>query len=222
MVLVGISIFAYKIEDMKKYIYAAIAVCAIIAISTILTLSFKLKKLISENDRLQATNTAYNINLKQEKDKVAVYQMTIDELRNSNDSLLQVSQEVVKKKGVLKRDLEYIGYSTGVATKTDTIYLKKDSIVNIIRDSVSIDTTLSDKWYKLDIHLESPNQLVVSPTFKSESHISVYTKKEYKNKRSKIFFIRWFQKKVKVTYLMVEEMNPYIDVQKQKLIKVTK
>lgn len=207
---------------MKKYIYAIIIVCAAVALGTIVLLLYDVSKLKKENERLQQTNTAYNINLKNEKGKSAVYAMTIKELENSNDSLLKVAQKIARKQGAKKKATEYVGYTTGKASKTDTIYLKQDTIKDIVRDSVKIDTVISDLWYKLKVHLESPNQLVVSPEFKSERLVSVYTKKEYKNKRSKVFFIRWFQKKINVTYVSVEEKNPYIDVQQQKLVKVVK
>ena len=74
----------------------------------------------------------------------------------------------------------------------------------------------------LKVNVKSPNRLIIAPEFKSERHIIIYTKKEYKNKRSKIFFIRWFQNKINVAYITLEEKNPYIDVKQQKLVKIIK
>lgn len=132
-----------------------------------------------------------------------------------------------KQKNINTRKTDYIGYSVSDIHRTDTIEFTKnsnDTIVadSIIKDNVSIDTVITDKWYTLSMHVESPNLIAVSPKFTSERHVIIYTQKEYKNRRSKVFFVRWFQKKVNVAYVTLEEKNPYIDVKQQKLVKVIK
>lgn len=206
---------------MKKYLYIFIGVVIASLIGTIAYLRYSLNDYKVKYEYASKNNIAYETNLKHEKGKSALYYSSLLDLKNTNDSLLRVSQKVQKRNNIKLKNTDYIGYSIAEVHKTDTIYLSKDS-VSIIKDSVNIDTAIVDEWYQLRVHVQSPNLLVVEPRFKSERHIIIYTKKEYKNKRSKIFFIRWFQKKVNVAYITLEEKNPYIDVKQQKLVKVIK
>lgn len=208
---------------MKKYFYSAMSIVIIVLIGILIYQHYSLKNYKAKYEVVRSNNIAYEYNLKKEKGKSAMYYSSLQDLKNSNDSLLQVSRELQKKENIKPKNIDYIGYSTSNAHKIDTVYLSNGSNkVSIIRDSVDIDTILEDKWYKLRVNVKSPNRLVITPEFKSERHIIIYTKKEYKNKRSKIFFIRWFQKKINIAYITLEEKNPYIDVKQQKLVKIIK
>ena len=208
---------------MKKYFYSAISIVILVLIGALIYQHCSLKDYKAKYEVARSNNIAYECNLKKEKGKSAMYYSSLQDLKNSNDSLLQVSMELQKKENIKPKNTDYIGYSTSNAHKVDTVYLPNDSNkVSIIRDSVDIDTILENKWYKLRVNVKSPNRLIIAPEFKSERHIIIYTKKEYKNKRSKIFFIRWFQKKINVAYITLEEKNPYIDVKQQKLVKIIK
>ena len=208
---------------MKKYFYSAISIVILVLISILIYQHYSLNDYKAKYEVARNNNIAYEQDLKDEKGKSAMYYSSLQDLKNSNDSLLQVSMELQKKENIKPKNTDYIGYSTSNAHKVDTVYLSNDSNkVSIIRDSVDIDTTLENKWYKLRVNVKSPNRLIIAPEFKSERHIIIYTKKEYKNKRSKIFFIRWFQKKINVAYITLEEKNPYIDVKQQKLVKIIK
>ena len=208
---------------MKKYFYSAISIVILVLIGILIYQHYSLKGYKAKYEVARNNNIAYEQDLKNEKGKSAMYYSSLQDLKNSNDSLLQVSRELQKKENIKPKNTDYIGYSISNAHKVDTVYLPNDSNkVSIIRDSVDIDTTLENKWYKLRVNVKSPNRLIIAPEFKSERHIIIYTKKEYKNKRSKIFFIRWFQKKINVAYITLEEKNPYIDVKQQKLVKIIK
>ena len=208
---------------MKKYFYSAIFIIILVLIGTLIYQHYSLKDYKAKYEIARDNNIAYEQDLKDEKGKSAMYYSSLQDLKNSNDSLLQVSRELQKKENIKPKNIDYIGYSTSNVHKVDTVYLSNDSNkVNIIRDSVDIDTTLENKWYKLRVNVKSPNRLIIAPEFRSERHIIIYTKKEYKNKRSKIFFIRWFQKKINIAYITLEEKNPYIDVKQQKLVKIIK
>ena len=208
---------------MKKYFYSAISIVILVLIGILIYQHYSLKGYKAKYEVARSNNIAYEQDLKNEKGKSAMYYSSLQDLKNSNDSLLQVSIELQKKENIKPKNTDYIGYSASIIHKVDTVYLPNDSNkVSIIRDSVDIDTILENKWYKLRVNVKSPNRLIIAPEFKSERHIIIYTKKEYKNKRSKIFFIRWFQKKINVAYITLEEKNPYIDVKQQKLVKIIK
>ena len=48
------------------------------------------------------------------------------------------------------------------------------------------------------------------------------TKKEYVKGKSKCFFVNWFRKKYTSVEVKVEEKSPYINVARQKFIKIDK
>lgn len=175
---------------MKKYFYSVIFIVILVLTGILIYQHYSLKNYKAKYEVARNNNIAYEQDLKDEKGKSAMYYSSLQDLKNSNDSLLQVSIELQKKKNIKLKNTDYIGYSISNVHKVDTVYLSNDSNkVSIIRDSVDIDTTLENKWYKLRINAKSPNRLIIAPEFKSEKHIIIYTKKEYKNKKSKIFFI---------------------------------
>ena len=144
---------------------------------------------------------AYESTISKDKKQSIVYQQSIAQLQQSNDSMTKELLEVQKKLKVKPKTVVAMSY------QTSTVY--------------NIDTTLTDnQWYTLHLDLQYPSSIAVSPKFKSERYIVVNTKKEYINKPSKIFFIRWFQKKHTVLQVNIEEKNPYINIEQQKFIKV--
>lgn len=158
-----------------------------------------------------------NSNLKTTNKK---FQFTIDELKNSQDSLNKKLYDAVKALNIKDKNVESIQYIENTITKTDTLTIKGDTI---FRDRfVNVDTVMGDEWYKLNLKLQYPSTVVATPKFKSEKYLVVNVKKEYVNKPSKIFFIRWFQKKKRVVTIDVLEKNPYITEDKYRYIEVIK
>lgn len=201
---------------MKKYIFIIAAIIGLIAgcyyeYSQVA----KYKELYSIST---ANIKAYESDLINNQEVARVYQNTIDELRQSSDSLTQELLKVQKDRKIKDGQVESLYYQLSKATKVDTVKFE----VPVFRDSISVDTIIKDKWYQLDLKLRTPSTLVVEPMFSSERYVIISSKKETINPPSKIFFIRWFQKKHTVITVDVEEKNPYIDIDKQKFIKIVK
>ena len=101
---------------------------------------------------------------------------------------------------------------------------KKDSIVfvhdTLFRENIKVDTTLSDNWSKLHLQLEYPNTVLAEYSFKNESLVTTYIKRETVNPPHKCAFIRWFQKKHKVIYVEINEQNPYCEIKEQRFINI--
>ena len=161
---------------------------------------------------------AYRANNAGLQDYVRQYQMTMDDIRASKDSVDRKLAEVVDELKIKDKKIEYLQYQTKTIYKTDTIQVQD----TIIADNVSLDTIIGDKWYNVKLRLKYPSTVVVSPTFKSEQYVVVNTKKEYNKTPSKIFFIRWFQRKHWVTEVDVKERSPYIINKESKFIKIVK
>lgn len=98
--------------------------------------------------------------------------------------------------------------------------LQKDTIFK--DKSLCMDTTLHDKWYSINLKLKYPSTTIVKPSFKSEKHIVVSTKKETVNPPRKFWILRLFQKKHKVLHVDVIEKNPYMENQESRYVEIIK
>jgi len=203
---------------MKKYIYGAILALFLALVGYCQYEHHQAVKYQELYSVAAANNKAYESDLAANSEQAKMYQLTVDQLHSSNDSLIQELLQVQKERKIKDSKIEALAYQLSKATRRDTLRLKDTIFV----DSVNIDTLISDKWYSLDLSLQYPSTIAVSPTFKSERYVIINAKRETINKPSKIFFIRWFQKKHTVIYVDVEEKNPYITIDKQKFIKIVK
>lgn len=152
------------------------------------------------------------------KETVRQYQMTIDDLNYSNDSLDKKIVKVMKELKIKDNKVKELQYQLTQANRVDTIKL----IDTIFKENTNIDTTFGDEWYNMQLKLQYPSTVITSPTFNSEQFVYIYTTKIYNSTPSKCFFIRWFQKKHTVTEVKIEEKNPYINTVKQKFIEINK
>ena len=201
---------------MKDYGY-------IIAVSVVLFASglfLHQRKLIRDyknlyNKELQNVE-AYRIDNSGLKDDARQYQMTIDDLKSSNDSIDKKLVEMTEKLKIKSNKIQYMQYQTKTIYKTDTLQLKD----TLFLPKAHLDTLIGDKWYSLRLKLDYPSTVVASPVFNSEQYVIINTEKEYNKKPSKWFFIRWFQKKHWVTKVSVRENSPYVTSKEKKFIKI--
>lgn len=201
---------------MKDYGY-------IIAVSVVLFASglfLHQRKLIRDyknlyNKELQNVE-AYKIDNSGLKDDVRQYQMTIDDLKSSNDSIDKKLVEMAEELKIKSNKIQYMQYQTKTIYKTDTLQLKD----TLFLPKAHLDTLIGDKWYSLRLKLDYPSTVVASPVFNSEQYVIINTEKEYNKKPSKWFFIRWFQKKHTVVKINVRENSPYVTSKEKKFIKI--
>lgn len=201
---------------MKDYGY-------IIAVSVVLFASglfLHQRKLIRDyknlyNKELQNVE-AYKIDNSSLKDDARQYQMTIDDLKSSNDSIDKKLVEMAEELKIKSNKIQYMQYQTKTIYKTDTLQLKD----TLFLPKAHLDTLIGDKWYSLRLKLDYPSTVVASPVFNSEQYVIINTEKEYNKKPSKWFFIRWFQKKHWVTKVNVRENSPYVTSKEKKFIKI--
>lgn len=201
---------------MKDYGY-------IIAVSVVLFASglfLHQRKLIRDyknlyNKELQNVE-AYRIDNSGLKDDARQYQMTIDDLKSSNDSIDKKLVEMVEELKIKSNKIQYMQYQTKTIYKTDTLQLKD----TLFLPKAHLDTLIGDKWYSLRLKLDYPSTVVASPVFNSEQYVIINTEKEYNKKPSKWFFIRWFQKKHTVVKINVRENSPYVTSKEKKFIKI--
>lgn len=204
---------------MKKYIYIGLVVLVTSFCLYVHNAVKKTKYYKNLYERELQNVEAYATSNNSLKKEIREFKFTVDELQASKDSINKALLDVSKKLKVKDKNLKYLQYQSSVIYKTDTLILQD----TVFRDrTLNVDTVLGDEWYNINLKLKYPSTIVASPLFKSEKYVIVSNKKEYNSKPSKIFFIRWFQKKHWVTEVKVIEKNPYIDIKEQRFIEIQK
>lgn len=163
---------------------------------------------------------AYSELFSNSENKNRAFKLTIDQLKNSNDSIFKQLNEARKELKVKDSKLKSLQYVSSSFSKVDTITLKGDTI---FKDShIDIDTLLSDEWYSVKVGLKYPSTVTVEPTFKSIKYIVVSAKKETINPPKRFFLFRWFQKKQIRLNVDVVERNPYVQNQDNRFIEIVR
>lgn len=203
---------------MRKYLIVAL----VLLLSALLLGGYKmyndLQKYKTLYNRERQNVEAYAQHVASVDKEIKEFQFTMDELRSSNDSINTKLIAEIERLKIKDKNVQYLQYNTSVVSKVDTIVMRD----TIFRSPVAIDTIVGDNWYSMKLGLKYPSTIITEPTFNSEKYVVISTKKEYNKKPSKIFFIRWFQKKHTTVVVDVEEKNPYVSNKENRFIKVVK
>lgn len=203
---------------MKKYLYGIICV---VLISIFYSLyNFREKMIYYKNLYSKEYNNvkAYEQRNSLLNGQIREFKYSMDELRSSKDSIQEKLINVIDSLKIKDKNIKYLQYESTVIHKTDTLVIKGDTIFKDL--TTNIDTVIGDAWYNLKLKLQYPSTIITTPTFYSEKYVIINTHKEYNKKPSKIFFIRWFQKKHTVVTVDVVEKNPYINSKENRFINI--
>jgi hypothetical protein len=199
---------------MNKYLIIAI----IVLLAVIGAMWQQVEHTNSRWEAAEANVKNYDSQLGYERKKSVAFQLTVDQLKYFNDSIMKALDDTRKELGIKDKNLKALQHISSVFTKTDTIYHKD----TLFRDPIDIDTLLTDGWYSLRLGLKYPSMIAVKPYFKSEKHIIVSSKKETVNPPKKFFLFRWLQKKHRVVHIDVIEKNPYVECDNSRYIEIIK
>lgn len=133
-------------------------------------------------------------------------QLTINEYKNSNDSLIVRLRNAQKQLNIKDKELLQAQSINTDFIRVDTLILK-DTI--FVRD-LYIDTTIGDKYINNHLILQYPSKIQIESNVKSEKDVFVSKTRETIKPRSKWWICRIFQKKHDVIKIEVNENNPYI------------
>lgn len=204
---------------MNKWIKWAIALLLIIMV---LLLLFSLKEnryLANKWTTAEENVKAYSELLSKTDHKNRAYKLTVEQLNSLQDSILQELNAARKELGIKDSKLKSLQYVASSFSTTDTIIVKD----TLFRDpTISIDTTLLNEWYSVNVNLQYPSKIVITPSFKSKKYIIVSSRKETVNPPKKFFLLRWFQKKHTVLQVDVKENSPYITDGDSRYIEILK
>lgn len=200
----------------KLIIGAIIAVIITTLSTTTAIMNNRIKKLNREVAEAVTNIKAYELENSALKDDTIEFQYTIEQLNYSKDSLNQRINKLRKELNIKDKDIQKLQYIVSENQKKDSIVVR-DTV--FIKD-VKVDTTLTDDWSKLHLQLKYPNTVIADYSFKNESLVTTYLKKETLNAPHKCAFIRWFQKKHKVIHVEINEQNPYCETKEQRFINI--
>ena len=184
--------------------------------TTVVVMNNRIDKLNKDVAEVTSNIKAYELENSALKDNTIEFQYTIEQLNHSKDSLNQKINKLRKDLKIKDKDIQKLQYVLSENQKKDSIIVHDTLFI----EKVKIDTTLSDDWSKLHLQLEFPNKVVTEYSFKNESLVTTYLKKETIKPPHKCIFIRWFQKKHKMIYVEVNEQNPYCEIKEQKFINI--
>ena len=199
---------------MNKYLIIAI----IVLLAIIGAMWQQVEHTNSRWEAAEANVKNYDSQLGYERKKSVAFQLTVDQLKYFNDSIMKALDDTRKELGIKDKNLKALQHVSSGFTRTDTIYHRD----TLFRDPVDIDTLLTDGWYSLRLGLKYPSMIAVKPYFKSEKHIIVSSKKETVNPPKKFFLFRWLQKKMTVVHVDVIEKNPYVECDNSRYIEIIK
>ena len=163
-------------------------------------------------------NKAYELEKDSLRKNSIQYQFTIDQLNQSNDSLINRILEIKKQLNLKDKQINELQYFASINDKRDTIIVKD----TIFQKGVALDTLLGDDWSQLAIHAEYPNFLDVDYSFKNESLIVLHDSRVTVDPPKKCWIGRLFQKKQTIVEVDVVQENPYCTNKEQKFIKIIK
>ena len=201
---------------MKKYIWAIGAFLLMFLFGLMLIQRKQITKYKELYNKELQNVEAYQTTNSGLEGTVRQFQMTLDDLRASKDSLDNKLLEVAEQLKIKDKRIEYLQYQKKIVYSIDTLEFH-DTI--FVRET-QIDTIIGDAWYTLKLQLDYPSRIVTNPTFKSEQYIIINSKKEFNKTPSKFFLIRQFQKKHTIVEVNMEEKSPYIINKENKFIKV--
>lgn len=144
--------------------------------------------------------------------------LTKELLERSQDSIIQDLNQLRKDMKIKDKQLKQLQYLATTTRIHDSIYFTD----TLFRYDIDLDTVISDDWHTLKIRLSYPSIVKLETKYKNQISVVVSTEKQTINPPSKIFFIRWFQKKQELVKIDVIDKNPYTEIAEQRFVEVVK
>lgn len=178
--------------------------------------SSKVKRLDKELSIALNNSRQYESLLNQNKNDNRVLQLTINDFKNSNDSLINVIDNQRKKLSIKDKELE-----------------KAMSVKTVLRDTITQIIPVKEKNFLVEL---KPNQLttikiqrvdsmlICIPEIYNTQDLFIYSRKEYRNKRKNFFdrLIHFDFKKDKIERYQIINTNNLIQVEDTRIINISK
>lgn len=152
------------------------------------------------------------------KGKAIEFQLSIKDLKYSQDSLNRILYNNYKQLKIKDDKIKELGIIISKGFKKDTVYVRD----TIFDEGFYLDTVVGNKYYNTRLTLEYPNKIVVAPSFTDTLTLAFSYETQTVDPPSKCFLIKLFQRKQEVTLVTVSHSNPYITDEKKRFIDIRK
>ena len=200
---------------MQKYL-----IITVIVLLGVIGAGWKQLKNVTEKWEIAEANVkAYSQELSGAKEKNTAFQLTVAQLKNSQDSIFEELNKTRKDLGIKDSKLKALQYVASQFARKDTVLLS-DTVFK--EPAFALDTIIGDHWYHVKLGLKYPSMITVEPELESKKHIIIANKKETINPPKKFFLFRWFQRKHIVLHVDIVEQNPYITNGTSRYVEIIK
>lgn len=202
--------FLLFIKELLKKVSLRTWIEIIIGLILVISLLVFVKKYNKASDSLaisQNNNTAYQAELEGAKDNIIQFQFSMEQLNYFSDSITNKLRQSIKDNNIKDKKIQELQYLLSHYQRTDTIKIF-DTIFK--EPDFVMDTTIGDEWMSTNLHLAYPNTICIDSKAKSEKILIFHSEKKTVDPPKKFFLCRWFQKKVTVVEVTVQENNKYI------------
>lgn len=199
---------------MKRTLIEVLAIIAVFAL--LLHLGKTIKDLNTRLAYSVNNEKAYAAERTDLKSKNRTFQLRINQLESSTDSLTRKLKEVANENGIKDKRIKSLQYQLEHYSKTDTIKIQD----TIFKDpQFVLDTCVQDEWNKSCLHLKYPNEITMNHEYTNSKYILAEGKRETIKPR-KWFLPRWFSKKHTIVEITVIDENPYVITKEQRFIQI--
>lgn len=176
------------------------------------------RDLTNELNRKSGYISDYEMQVASKNSEIRQLNMTMLELKNSKDSINEALEQAYKDLGIKGKNVKELVYIKDFIELRDTINFRDTVFIGS-----DIDTMIYYNDYtRLGVSIFPPSDIVFNPLITSEKYLVFSYKKEFINEPSKLFFIRWFQKKRKIVTVDIKENNDLIKTEQSRFIDIVK
>ena len=196
-----ITILKYLLKNRKTLFKAISGLCVGLLLCWGITLHNQNKKLSQSLETAQNNIEAYQGLLSDSQQASNVLKLTVEQLQNSNDSVLHKLDSVRNELKIKPKQLHT------AATQTQVLNVIGSKGVGgniIVKDSIYTDSILYNPLTKVKYTIGN-DTVNIAIDLRNEQYLYVYTKREYKNKKNffKRLFTLDFKKVTKYKYKIV-------------------
>ena len=180
---------------------------------------YYLSSISEKRDIAEANVKAYALKLDESGKETTALALTVSQLKYFNDSILEDLNATRNELKIKDKNLKALAAVSSHFSRTDTITMRD----TLFKDpELHLDTLIADEWYKVNVGLRYPSEVIIRPEFKSSKHIVVSKRRETVNPPKKFFLFRLFQKKHDVIVVDVVEKNPYVSDENTRYVEIVK
>ena len=173
---------------------------------------------IKSNRNLRDNWSVSENNYKASNKKNLAYQISLEQMKLSSDSLDKILIEFKNKNKLKDSKIKSLMTIIESGGKSDTINL----IDTIFVKDLKLDTIVGDQWIQSRLQLEYPSRIIITDSVLNIKSIAWSNRRETIDPPKKFFICRWFQRKQTVVEILIEDLNPYFKTKEFKYNTIIK